>query len=105
MHHCSCGLTHTAEQWNKLAFVGIQDLGLGLSAELRNCTACNSTRSVELPVRHLELVRLCDEHTKLTVRETQRIDLMLAEDEQRRHEQRARDAIGAAFFASMLVQR
>jgi hypothetical protein len=43
---CSCGLSHTEEDWEKLTYVGVQkglqDAGVP-DLELRNCRKCGST--------------------------------------------------------------
>lgn len=44
---CGCGSELTAEAWSALPFVGIQDLGEGERAELRNHD-CGSTIAIEL---------------------------------------------------------
>ena len=43
-HVCSCGERHTRKQLSALEYRGIQDLGDGTSAEMRNCDACGSSR-------------------------------------------------------------
>ena len=47
MKTCSCGRVHMREQWHRLPFVGVSDLG-GDRLDLRNCP-CGSTICVELP--------------------------------------------------------
>jgi hypothetical protein len=45
---CLCGASYTDETWKALRYVGLQDLGDGELAELRDCT-CSSTLAIELP--------------------------------------------------------
>jgi hypothetical protein len=46
---CSCGLSHTAEDWESLRNLGLQDAGDGFVIELRDCL-CKSTIAVEVTV-------------------------------------------------------
>jgi hypothetical protein len=48
MKRCACGVGHTADRWRRLRLLGVQDLGDGERAELRNCI-CGSTLAIELP--------------------------------------------------------
>jgi hypothetical protein len=48
MKRCACGVGHTADGWRRLRLLGVQDLGDGERAELRNCI-CGSTLAIELP--------------------------------------------------------
>lgn len=57
---CSCGVTFTASSWTALPFVGHQADGAGGVIELRNCTACGSTRSIEVPGRSDDDGRIID---------------------------------------------
>lgn len=50
VHTCSCGETHTLEQWRKLPLRGVQTFSDGLDPpklEIRNCV-CGSTRALEI---------------------------------------------------------
>ena len=44
---CSCGWCYTAEEWNKLPYVGRQDDEVE-HIELRTCTVCHTTLGLVL---------------------------------------------------------
>lgn len=49
LKRCACGVSiRSREAWRALRLVGVQDLGEGERAELRNCS-CGSTLMVEIP--------------------------------------------------------
>lgn len=52
VHECSCGVSYTAETWRALPLVGYTPATEdheGPLLELRNCTACASTRARGVP--------------------------------------------------------
>lgn len=56
VHTCSCGATHTLDQWRALRLCGLQEAPAGLdparepafTIEMRDCDVCASTRSVDV---------------------------------------------------------
>ena len=46
--HCACGANYTREQWLTLRRLGIQRVAEMPDLELRDCSACGSTISVEV---------------------------------------------------------
>lgn len=73
MKWCACGVGHTAEGWRRLSLVGVQDLGDGERAEMRNCV-CGSTLCVELPSASLlaDLARVFSAEAAEEPRESER---------------------------------
>ena len=53
--HCGCGRSYTLPEWLALASIGRMEDGLGGHIVLRNCTACDSTLSVDEDVEAHEV--------------------------------------------------